>query len=196
MVLENTKNALLLPAEIKAFVARPLPDYMVPAAVQILPHFSVPANGKVDLKALLKDTILPSNLQVNEPYEPPGHALKQVLLTGATGFLGAYLLSELLKQTQATIVCLVRATDDSAALLRVTNNLRAYGHNYHGVEARLRVIVGTLDTTHFGLSKAHYEALAREVDSVYHNASAVPQVYISCRQPSQYNKPPLLATNS
>ena len=39
-----------------------------------------------------------------------------VLLTGATGFLGAFLLHELLRQTQAVVYCLVRAAsaeDDS-----------------------------------------------------------------------------------
>lgn len=36
---------------------------------------------------------------------------KTVLLTGATGYLGAFLLKSLIENTTATIVCLVRFTD-------------------------------------------------------------------------------------
>src|SRR5881392_2908526 len=35
--------------------------------------------------------------------------MKNALLTGATGFLGAFLLSELLIETRARVYCLVRA---------------------------------------------------------------------------------------
>ncbi|MCA1651699.1 MAG: phosphopantetheine-binding protein, partial [Acidobacteria bacterium] len=35
-------------------------------------------------------------------------AARTILLTGATGFLGAFLLRELIRQTRASIVCLVR----------------------------------------------------------------------------------------
>ncbi|NEQ42983.1 MAG: amino acid adenylation domain-containing protein [Leptolyngbya sp. SIOISBB] len=46
----------------------------------------------------------------------------KVLITGVTGFLGAFLLGELLKQTSADIYCLVRATSDEVGKqkLRIT----------------------------------------------------------------------------
>src|SRR5271167_3545552 len=43
-----------------------------------------------------------------------------VVLTGATGYLGAYLLRELLATTTGTVWCLVRADDDTAAQARLT----------------------------------------------------------------------------
>ncbi|MEZ6033490.1 MAG: SDR family oxidoreductase [Planctomycetaceae bacterium] len=39
----------------------------------------------------------------------------RILLTGSTGFLGAFLLDNLLQTTHAEIVCLVRAADEAAA---------------------------------------------------------------------------------
>ena len=48
--------------------------------------------------------------------EPEWRNPGEVLLTGATGFLGAHLLSELLAATGARVHCLVRAHDENAAL--------------------------------------------------------------------------------
>ncbi|MCA1561571.1 MAG: SDR family oxidoreductase [Acidobacteria bacterium] len=51
-------------------------------------------------------------------------AARTILLTGATGFLGAFLLRELIRQTRASIVCLVRnGTTDPE--VRLQNHLKA-----------------------------------------------------------------------
>ena len=42
-----------------------------------------------------------------------------VFLTGATGFVGAHLLDQLLRQTRARVVCLVRARDEAQAMERI-----------------------------------------------------------------------------
>lgn len=44
---------------------------------------------------------------------------RDILLTGATGFLGAFLLHELLAATTARIYCLVRAGDEAAGMARL-----------------------------------------------------------------------------
>lgn len=49
-----------------------------------------------------------------------------IFLTGATGFLGIYLLRELLTTTDATVHCLVRADDTAHARARLTANARHY----------------------------------------------------------------------
>jgi thioester reductase-like protein len=51
---------------------------------------------------------------------------KRILLTGATGFFGVYVLIELLKQTKAQIVCLVRARTQSEAREKLLQNARTY----------------------------------------------------------------------
>src|SRR6185436_20003658 len=51
---------------------------------------------------------------------------RRVLLTGATGFLGAYLLRTLLTETQATVYCLVRP-GLLDGFTRVRRNLTRYG---------------------------------------------------------------------
>ena len=50
-----------------------------------------------------------------------------MLLTGATGFLGAHLLADWLTHSDAVLHCLVRAGSAQAALDRVRANLTRYG---------------------------------------------------------------------
>ena len=56
---------------------------------------------------LSSEVVLPPDLK---PPQLGGSSLECALLTGATGYLGAYLLAELLRRTTASVVCLVRAS--------------------------------------------------------------------------------------
>ncbi len=96
---------------------------------------------------------------------------KQILLTGTTGFLGAYLLDELLHRTEAAIVCLVRASDETAGRRRLMNNLKRYSLTPPDLEERVRVVVGDFSKPAFGLSDESWQQLAAEIDVIYHNAA-------------------------
>ena len=61
-----------------------------------------------------------------------------VLLTGATGFLGAFLLSELLQRTSASVTCLVRAQTEADAMNRLERNLTSYGLPTEALRRRVR----------------------------------------------------------
>lgn len=50
-----------------------------------------------------------------------------LFLTGTTGFLGAFVLAELLKTTNYQIWCLVRATDAYSGLAKIRTNLEYMG---------------------------------------------------------------------
>lgn len=50
-----------------------------------------------------------------------------ILLTGVTGFLGAHLLAELLLQSQANVVCIVREVSGEPVDERVRHTLKKYG---------------------------------------------------------------------
>jgi len=96
-----------------------------------------------------------------------------VLVTGATGFLGAFLLRELLDRTSAEVLCLVRAADDAEGLQRVRANLESYGLWRAGDERRLVPVPGDLAAPELGLSAADFAALARRADLVVHNGGQV-----------------------
>jgi hypothetical protein len=96
---------------------------------------------------------------------------KHVLLTGATGFLGAYLLHGLLEKTHATIHCLVRASSVDDGLGRLKKNLEYYELWDERFIPRLEIMLGNLDRPCFGLSDDQYDALASKLDVIYHNGA-------------------------
>lgn len=59
-------------------------------------------------------------------YETKDIIAEEILLTGATGFLGTFLLDELIRTTTSTIICIVRRTNQHVHPL-----LLNYIHNHH-----------------------------------------------------------------
>ncbi|MBD1926369.1 thioester reductase domain-containing protein [Trichocoleus sp. FACHB-90] len=100
-----------------------------------------------------------------------------ILLTGASGFLGAFLLKELLEQTNANIYCLVRAADAEVGKLKIRNNLKSYDLWKEKYNSRIISIAGNLSQPRLGLSTEQFENLARTIDIIYHNAATLNFVY-------------------
>ncbi|WP_319003938.1 amino acid adenylation domain-containing protein [Pseudomonas sp. L5B5] len=102
----------------------------------------------------------------------PGKAAQNILLTGATGFIGIHVLRELLEQSDATLHCLVRAESAAAARARLAS---AWSHFFADASAlppeRVQVCVGDMSQAGFGLSQAQWDSLASSIDAVYHFAA-------------------------
>jgi thioester reductase-like protein len=96
-----------------------------------------------------------------------------VLLTGGTGFLGAYVIADLLRFTNANVYCVVRAADVDAAKQRLLDNLAHYGIAHRDCEFRVFAVPGDVELPRFGLDDATYEWLAVNVESIYHLAASV-----------------------
>ncbi|MEU2614745.1 thioester reductase domain-containing protein [Micromonospora sp. NPDC007271] len=92
----------------------------------------------------------------------------EVLLTGATGFVGGYLLHELLATTAARVHCLVRCADPATGLERVRANLERYLPWPAGAEQRVRIVPGDLAKPALGLAQPVFEELADRLDGIYH----------------------------
>lgn len=131
-------------------------------------HGELPAEAPVDLH---REAILPDDIVIDSApalvAEPP----KRVLLTGATGFLGAYLLRELLQQTEATVVCLVRADNEVDALQRIVLNLERYTIWQETYRSRIVTVVGDISRPRFGLDQQQWDKLTTTIDTVYHSAA-------------------------
>ncbi|MBC8945249.1 MULTISPECIES: amino acid adenylation domain-containing protein [Xenorhabdus] len=125
---------------------------------------------------MLKDSQLPSDIQpLSQPLQPWLDSNSgRVLLTGATGFLGAFLLRDLLLQTEINkVTCLVRAHNNEAALLKVKENLNQYGLWKEEFLSRLQVIASDIAKPQFALSQQIYENLSTECDVIFHLAAHV-----------------------
>lgn len=93
---------------------------------------------------------------------------RRVLLTGATGLLGAYVLHELLRATDVEVHCLVRDDDPQAAALRLRRHLARLHLDDTAHRARIVPLLGDLSQTHLGLPAGQFAALADAVDVIYH----------------------------
>ncbi|MBW4661162.1 MAG: thioester reductase domain-containing protein [Drouetiella hepatica Uher 2000/2452] len=102
---------------------------------------------------------------------------KAIFLTGSTGFLGAFLLADLLRQTQATCYCLVRAADIIQGIARIQQNLGNYGLWDEKFQTRIVPILGDLARPQFGLCDAAFQDLALQIDVIYHSAALLNWVY-------------------
>jgi amino acid adenylation domain-containing protein/thioester reductase-like protein len=100
-----------------------------------------------------------------------------VLLTGATGFLGAHLLEQLLAQTWARVICLVRAPGEVAAREAVRRALERYGLWREERARRISAVPGDLGRPFLGLPEAAFHELAATVDAVYHCGAQVNLLY-------------------
>ncbi|MBV9336318.1 MAG: SDR family oxidoreductase [Solirubrobacterales bacterium] len=97
-----------------------------------------------------------------------------VLLTGATGFVGMELVARYLERTDRNLVAIIRASSDAAARARldgVLGNLFGYRAGRYG--GRVTAVAGELSAPRLGLSRARWERLAAETETIVHGAASV-----------------------
>ncbi len=94
----------------------------------------------------------------------------QLLMTGATGFLGRHIVRELLaRRPDAHLHLIARERRGESPQQRVA---RLFG-DLDGVQERVHVLPGRLEETRLGLPAAEYDALCERVDRVLHGAANV-----------------------
>jgi thioester reductase-like protein len=100
--------------------------------------------------------------------------IKNVLLTGVTGFLGRYLLIELLNLTNCNIYCIIRTdanfNDPQAKLNHI---LRTSGYEAYVNSPRIYCLAGNLEEKRLGLDAFIFENLENIIDSIYHCGACV-----------------------
>ncbi|MCP4194288.1 MAG: NAD-dependent epimerase/dehydratase family protein [Planctomycetaceae bacterium] len=119
------------------------------------------------------DIRLPEEICPVRRDEPAIAGKPDLLMTGATGFLGGYLLTELLNQCESNIHCLVRAGSRLAAESRIKAALERNDLWRPEFHQRVRVVVGDLGQKHFGVSSATYKKLIAETGKIIHNGAYV-----------------------
>lgn len=97
---------------------------------------------------------------------------KQILLLGGTGYLGIYLLREIVTQTDAQVVLIVRPTEECDGQSRIYEKFCAYfGEELYQVyQDRWLVLDGKITEQNFGLDYSVYWELARSTECIV-NAS-------------------------
>ncbi|MFM9552376.1 non-ribosomal peptide synthetase [Streptomyces caniscabiei] len=143
---------------------------------------AVPGDGDAvvpaeDVAALMeRDAELPDDLAAlartaagARPAPPP----RTVLVTGATGFVGARAVHRLLTASGARVVCVVRARDDAHARHRLRQALTSQGLWDESLAGRLDARRGDLARDRFGWTRETWEAYAARCDAVLHIGALV-----------------------
>ncbi|MHB1404429.1 MAG: non-ribosomal peptide synthetase family protein [Desulfitobacteriaceae bacterium] len=123
------------------------------------------------VNSLPEEEIFHNKWELAAEYELKPVDIGNVLLTGATGFLGIHLLKEVLEQSRSEIYCLVRGSNVQQRLHDLINfYFPAFPHVYF---KRIKVLSGDITAKNFGLTQDGYHSLAKQVQTVIHSAALV-----------------------
>ena len=126
-------------------------------------------NTKVEEIITPKATIFPTAINTNDLH----FSFKNVLLTGATGFLGIHILNYLIEHTNSKIYCIVRRTRNIEPEKKLENMFEFYFSKdyYKNNKKRIVVIEGDLSEEKFGISEKDYTFLQKTIDCIINTAS-------------------------
>lgn len=97
-----------------------------------------------------------------------------ILMTGATSFIGAFVLNELVqKYPDRKIICFMRKNSDEDAWERLKKTLTEYRCQPALESKNLTMVTGELSEYHLGMEEDVYRDLCREIAVVYHCASNI-----------------------
>ena len=116
---------------------------------------------------ILKNTT--KEIEIRE-YHP-----KNILLTGATGYLGIHILEEILKNEKGKVYCIIRKEPGLSITRKITQKLNYYfGEKYNDlINKRLIIINGDISKPNFGLQKDELLKLTNNIDLVINSAANV-----------------------
>lgn len=172
-VVMHTKRQLQKSMSLQDLFAAPT----IKALAPILNADKSSTGNTLEIDTLAKTLQLPETIQgtiqttaLNALSKP-----RHILLTGATGFVGIYLLHQLCQYTKATIYCLVRAQTEREALYRLQEISRT--HKLSIDFNRIQVICGDVSQNQLGLTDESWQMLCQHIDSIVHNAAWVNHLY-------------------
>lgn len=98
---------------------------------------------------------------------------KSVFLTGASGYLGGYILRELMESSSAIVHCLVRGRGEHVSRIRLETALKKLGIWKPEYSSRIRVWSGDLESPLFGLNPDQVAELQGSLDLIIHCGAKV-----------------------
>lgn len=98
----------------------------------------------------------------------------RVFLTGGTGFVGAFLLADLLRAHEVHQVgCLVRAASAEAGLERIKHAMGKYGQWEESFSSKLLVLCGSLEDIYLGIGYERFHEIANWASVIFHLGAKV-----------------------
>lgn len=101
--------------------------------------------------------------------------IRNILLIGSTGYLGAHILDAFLKTNSGVAYCLVREKNGIDIKKRLEKVLNFYfGNKYEDLfDKRIKIISGDIVKENLGLSKDNYDIIKNDIDVVINSGALV-----------------------
>lgn len=101
-----------------------------------------------------------------------GHSDEVVVLTGATGSLGAHILDQLTRRAEVKrVICLSRAKSHSDSTSRINDSLSQRLRTLSpDAQSKITSYAADVNMSQLGLTSAEYEDIRKSVTSIIHNA--------------------------
>ncbi|MDR2719294.1 MAG: thioester reductase domain-containing protein [Nitrososphaerota archaeon] len=126
---------------------------------------------------LSAECVLADDIRPQHDYTIQPEQCHNIFLTGSTGFLGAYLIRSLLKQSNnnnegnVTLFCHVRAENQQKAMERIINNMQFFHCWEETFRDKIVAVPGDLKKPQLGIEDNLYSNLCNTIDAVYHNGA-------------------------
>jgi amino acid adenylation domain-containing protein/thioester reductase-like protein len=127
---------------------------------------------KVESLDLYKEAVLEpiiSGENVGFTTAQPGN----IFLAGATGFLGSFILWELLRQTESTVYCLVASAGPEEGKEKIQREMENYELWNGRLSNRIIAIPGSFSQPKFGLLDEQFNILSTLIDTIYYAGASV-----------------------
>jgi thioester reductase-like protein len=127
---------------------------------------------------LLNDSQMDLNITVGQQ-QTTITSPSMLFVTGTTGFVGAFLLAELLSvyPSECKFICLVRCESMINPLDRIRQTMLFYQIWNEDFQERIIPLQGDLAKPHFGLDDETYELLTNQVEIIFHCGAIVNFVF-------------------
>lgn len=149
---------------------QPAEQAATPATAEGGPAIAKPAGQKVGPIDWIQEAALDADV-VPTAGKPATGQEQTILLTGATGFLGSFLLRDLLADPGKRVICLVRCADEAEGRNRIRAGLEHYLLWQDEFAPRIEVVRGDLARPQLGLASDTRQRLEEQVDLVLHNGA-------------------------
>jgi fatty acid CoA ligase FadD9 len=127
-----------------------------------------------------KDSILDPRILGDLSTMKYENKMKNVLVTGSTGFIGPFILEKLLMETDCDLFCLIRANDERSGYKKIERKLQEsliFSRLNKSHLKRIHILIGDVSMSKLGLNDKKYDEISSIIDTVIHGASQVNLVY-------------------
>ncbi|KAF5567541.1 AM-toxin synthetase (AMT) [Fusarium phyllophilum] len=127
-----------------------------------------------DADKWIKDVDMVDDIEETPNWEDPDEG--KIFLTGATGFVGAFLLDELLRHPNVKqVACLVRGKTETEAARRLQANMQKYDlwPDDYALTTKIMILPGDITSRDLGLGSAKFDWLANWSSAIFHLAAKI-----------------------